>query len=184
MSKVSKLVGEVIDGEPKFRFEEDDESFFSITVQFLDARIDVVFSEYIIQGNYSGKVEVTGYLASDVDKHDKIDFYFMANLIESVDIDTPLSNKVQFAYKVTKVSKLKANARGVDVLPLVVSDYTARQTTSVLYLCVRGKWARKLKSRDKGYYISGEGYLKQYRDVYEIIVLNLAPDAISDTLIK
>lgn len=181
MSKISKLVGEVVDGEPVFCFEDDDEQYFSITVRFLNATIKVVFSEYIIQGHYSGKVEVTGYLASDFQSKNNIDFYLHANAIESVDIDTPSSNTLQFTYKVTKVGKMKANQRGVDVLPLVVSDYTSRQTTSVLYLCVRGKWARKLKDMQKGYYITGEGYLKQYRNVYEVIVLNLADDAITET---
>lgn len=180
MSKISKLIGEVVDGDPVFAFEEDDEQFFKIRVKFLDAEIDVLFSEYIIQGSYSGKVEVTGYLASDFVKNNEINFYFYANSIEAVDLDTPVSNTVEFTYKVTKVGQLKANRRAVDILPLVVSDFTARKTTSVLYLCIRGKWARKLKDKDKGYYISGKGFLKQYRNVYEIIVMDLEPDCVSD----
>ncbi|MCM1215115.1 MAG: hypothetical protein NC548_11415 [Lachnospiraceae bacterium] len=180
MGKVSKLIGEVIAGEPVFWDEIDEESYYKIRVRFLDAEIDVVFSEYILQGMFSGKVEVTGYLASRITKGEKPDFYFHANLIESVDLDTPISNKVTFAYKVTKVGKFKVSQRGVDLLPLVASDYTAQHSTSVLYLCVRGKGARKLKDKEKGYYISGEGFLKQYRDIYEIIILNLEDDGIQE----
>lgn len=180
MSEVSKLIGEVVNGEPKFHHEHDGESFYTIDVQFLDARIDVMFSEYILQGQYSGKVQVTGYLASTVVKNEKPQFFFYANLIESVDIDTPLTNELNFTYKVTKVSDFKVNRHGVDILPLVASDYTALHTTSVLYLCVRGKGARRLKNKEKGYYISAKGYLKQYRDIYEVIILDLPEDAIQD----
>ena len=180
MSKVSKLVGEVLDGEPKFHHEHDDESFYTIVVQFLDAEIPVMFSEYILQGQFSGKIEVTGYLASEVVKGNKPKFFFYANLIESVDIDTPITNELNFTYKVTKVGEFKVNQRGVDILPLVASDYTALHTTSVLYLCIRGKGARKLKSKEKGYYINGKGYLKQYRDIYEVIILEIKDEDIQD----
>lgn len=180
MSKVSKLVGEVVNGEPKFHHEHDEEEFYVITVQFLDAQIDVMFSEYLLQGQFSGKVEVTGYLASTVAKGSKPQFFFYANLIESVDIDTPITNELNFTYKVTKVGDFKVNQHGVDILPLVASDYTALHTTSVLYLCVRGKGARKLKNKDKGYYINGKGYLKQYRDIYEVIILEIKDEDIQE----
>ena len=172
MSVVSKLIGEVIDGTPRDYLILNGEHFLAIEVMFLDAPIDVLVSEYVKQESYSGKVEVTGYLASTPSKEGHPTFYFMANSIENVPDDTPISNTVNFKYKVTKVSKFKANSRGIDLLPLVVADYTAHQTTSVIYMCLRGALARKHKDKPAGYYISGEGYLKHYRDIYEIIVMD------------
>lgn len=173
MSKISKLIGTVMDGEPKFDHEADGEKFYTITVQFRDALIKVKFSEYLLGPRFADKVCVTGYLASTPSKGERPDFYFFGNKIESVDIDTPETNELNFAYRVTKVSEFKVNRRSVDILPLVASDYTPLHTTSVLYLCARGKVARKLKERKAGYYISGTGYLKQFRDIYEIIFTDL-----------
>lgn len=172
MSVTSKLVGEVTNGTPRDYLILNGEHFYAIEVQFLDAPIDVLVSEYVKQDVYSGKVEVTGYLASTPSKEGHPTFYFLANSIESVPEDTPITNKVGFKYKVTKVSKFKANSRGIDLLPLVVADYTPHQTTSVIYMCLRGALARKHKDRGANYYISGEGYLKKYRDIYEIIVMD------------
>ena len=181
MSKVSTLIGEVVEGEPVFSHEYDGEQFFKIRVKFQDATIDVMFSEYIIQGKFTGKVKVTGYLASDVVKGSDPRFYFYASIIESVDLDTPTTNEITFSYKVTRVGEFKVSSRGVDILPLVASDYTTFKTTSVLYLCIRGKGARKLKDKEKGYYISGKGYLKQCRNAYEVIVMKLEDDAITES---
>lgn len=184
MSRISTLIGEVVEGEPIFSHEYEDESFYKISVKFRDAVIDVVFSEYILQGKFTGKVQVVGYLASNVVKDGKPEFYIYANSIESVDLDTPITNEITFSYKVTRVGDFKVSTRGVDILPLVASDYTPFHTTSVLYLCVRDKGARKLKDKQKGYYISGTGYLKQCRDIYEVIILKLGDDAISDVEVK
>lgn len=173
MSKISKLIGEVIDGTPVDFVKINGELFKAIDVQILDARINVVISEFVALEEYSGKIEITGYLASNVQKGSVPTFFLFANEIVSVPDDTPITNKVQFKYKVTKVSKFKSNSRGVDLLPLIAADYTAHQTTSVIYLCVRGINARKLKDRKPGYHITGEGYLKQYRDIYEIITTDV-----------
>lgn len=173
MSKVSKLIGEVVDGTPRDYARLSGELFKAITVQLLDARIDVVISEFVAEEQYSGKIEITGYLASNAQKGSSPIFFLFANEIQNVPDDTPITNKVQFRYKVTKVSKFKSNSRGVDLLPLVAADYTAHQTTSVIYLCIRGINARKLKDKKPGYHITGEGYLKQYRDIYEIITTDI-----------
>ena len=173
MSKISKLIGTVVDGKPKFDHEADGEKFYTISVQFRDALINVMFSEYLLESQFKDKVCVTGYLASIPSKGERPNFYYYGNKIESVDIDTPETNELNFTYRVTKVSEFKVNRRSVDILPLVASDYTPLHTTSVLYLCARGKVARKLKGRKAGYYISGTGYLKQFRDIYEIIFTEL-----------
>lgn len=176
MSKLSTLIGEVIDGTPKLHHTTDGENFYTISVRFLDATIDVLFSEFIKQDSYEDKISVTGYLASEPRRGAKPYFYFYGSKIESVAIDTPITNEIEFTCKVTKVGDFKVNKRAVEVLPLIASDYTTNHTTSVLYLCVRGRDARRLYNREKGYYLSGRGYLKQYRDVYEVRVVEIYED--------
>ena len=178
MSKISTLIGEVTDGKPKFHSEVDGEKFYTIEVQFLDAKINVMFSQYLLQDEFCDKVKVTGFLASTPRKGDNPDFYFYGNKIENVDIDTPITNELNFSYRITKVGEFKQNQRCTDILPLVASDYTALHTTSVLYLCARGKVARKLKGKEKGYYVNGRGYLKQYRDIYEVLIIELDEDSV------
>lgn len=181
MSKISKLIGEVIEGKPKFDHATNDgEKFYTIRVQFLDAEIDVMFSEYLLEDKFSDKIEVTGYLASTPRKNASPRFYFYGNQIKSVDIDTPITNELNFSYRVTKAGEFKQNQRCTDILPLVASDYTALHTTSVLYLCARGKVARKLKGKEKGYYVNGRGYLKQYRDIYEVLIVELEDENTAD----
>lgn len=176
MSKISTLIGEVLDGKPKFDHEVNGEKFYTISVQFLDAVIDVMFSEYILEEQFTDKIQVTGYLASIPRKGENPRFFFYGNKIESVDIDTPITNELNFSYRVTKVGKFKQNQRCMDILPLVAADYTALRKTSVLYLCARGQVARKLKGKEKGYYLNGKGYLKQYRDIYEVLIVELDDD--------
>lgn len=173
MSKISVLTGEVINGLPYDYIRINNETFKAIKVMFLEADIDVVISEHLAKEEYSGKINVTGYLASYVSKGDKPQFFFFANNIEDADEDAPLTNKVTFYSRVTKVSSFKTSSRGLDILPLVLADYNPHKMTSVLYACLRGKHAREYKDKEKGYYISGEGYLKRYRDIYEIIVTDI-----------
>ena len=177
MGKISTLIGEVVDGVPKLHHTDSDgEHYYTIKVQFLDATIDVLFSEFVKKDSFEDKISVTGYLASEPRRGDKPYFYFFGSKIESVDIDTPITNEINFTCKVTKVGDFKVNRFGVEVLPLIGSDYTVRHTTSVLYLCVRDKDARRLYNREKGYYLTGKGYLKQYRDIYEIRVNELVDE--------
>lgn len=171
MSIISTMYGEVLDGEYKFHHEVGDEKFYTINVKFRDAIIDVMLSQYLREDlPLKGKVKVTGFLASIPARKDVPYFYFYANLIERVDVDTPITNDVKFNYKVTHTSKFKTNNRGVDMLPLVASDYNPLHQTSVLYLCARDVNARMLKDRPMNYFITGSGYLKQYRDIYEILI--------------
>lgn len=179
MSKVSTMCGEVLDGNYTFHHEEKGEKFYTINVKFRDAIIDVMLSQYLLEDKpMSGKINVTGFLASIPKRKDKPYFYFYANLVERVDIDAPLTNDVNFNYKVTHSSDFKTNSRGHDLLPLVASDYNALHQTAVLYLCARDQHARVLKSRTKNYFITGSGYLKQYRNIYEILIKDI--DEIKD----
>lgn len=177
MGKVSTLIGEVIDGSPKFNRQVKDEKFFTIEVNFNGTQIPVIYSEYSVEHEFdnNSKVRVTGSLMSDKSKtKSKLPvFYFFANSIESVDIDEDTTNLINFSCKVTKVREKQVNTRGVDLLPLVASDGSPLDTTSILYLCARGRDARKLKDSLKDSTITGTGYLKQFRDVYEIYIMSV-----------
>ena len=170
MSKQSTLIGTVVDGTPKLNRTVHNERFYSIEVEILGATIPVLISEYILKEQYSETVQIKGCLMSDYKKGVLPKFYIYANDITNVDADTPLTNEVQFSGKVTKNKGFTTNTRCRSILPLTLSDRSPIGGISVLYVCIRDKAARELKDRDIGYTIQGTGYLKKYRDVYEILV--------------
>ena len=172
MGKVSELIGKVVDGQRQLNRTIADEKFYTILVDFRGTVIRVLFSEYVSTKDYENdsKIKVTGCLMSDIADHKIPVFYIYGNTIESVDIDTETTNEISFSCTVTKVKEFKSNGRCVDILPLVVADGSPLSTTSVLYLCARSKVARKLKDKEKGYTITGVGYLKTFRDIYEIYI--------------
>ena len=172
MSIVSTLIGEVVNGKPVWNRNISGEDFCTIEVSFRDTVIPVLFSSLVYDKDWdtSSKVSVTGCLISDIRDGKLPVFYFLANSIKSVDMDLETTNEINFSCTVTKVRELKMDSRCTDILPLVASDWTPLDTTSILYLTVRAATARKLKDKKKGYKITGKGYLKEFRDIYEISV--------------
>lgn len=170
MGVITEIVGVVTDGALVKNREYKGETFYTIKVKFLSAEIPVLFSEYVNSTVFDtdSKVKVKGCLMSDIITGSIPKFYFFANSIEPVDIDTDCSNEVNFLCTVTKVKKLTPNSRCEDILPLVCADKSPINTTSIIYLCVKGADARKLNGREKGYVIQGKGQLRTFRDVYEI----------------
>ena len=175
MSKVSELIGEVVDGKLKENRTIDGEKFYTIRVSFRGTEIPVLFSKYVNQTEYpeNTKLKIIGCLMSDVANGSLPVFYFYANNITVVDMDTESTNLVNFTCTVTKVRYFKANDSCVDILPLVGSYTSPLNRVSVLYLCARGGMARKLKNKPKGYVISGTGYLKAFRDVHEVNIVSI-----------
>lgn len=173
MSKQSTLVGTVVDSVPQHYSTVHAEKFYSITVDFNGTVIPVLISEYILKEKYEGTIQVTGCVISEYKRGNLPKFVFYANDIVSVDVDTPMSNEVNFCGKVTKDRGFTTNSRCRDLLPLTISDISPTHSTSVLYICARDKIARELKNKEIGYSVEGKGYLKQYRDVYEILVTEL-----------
>lgn len=175
MGKVSELIGTVVDGKLTPNREIDGEKFYTIKVAFRETEILVLFSEYVNTQEFpkDTKVKVVGCLMSDIEEGKLPVYYFYANSIEAVDMDTETTNLINFSCTVTKVKEFKTNSRCVDILPLVASDGSPLNTTSVLYLCARSSVARKLKDKPKGYTISGTGYLKPFRDIYEIYIVDV-----------
>lgn len=172
MSNVSTLVGNVLNGKPEFNREIDGEKFYTIDVEFKSVTIKVLISEYICAGRvFEDKISVTGCLMSDVYRKGKLPvFYFYANKIVAADMDAEVNNLVNFSVTVTKVRDFNHNEQCKDILPLVGSAGSPLSTTSVLYLCTINSLARKLKDIPKGYTLTGTGYLKKFRDIYEIYV--------------
>lgn len=172
MSKASELIGQIVDGNIQPNRVIDGEQFYTIDVSFRDTVIPVLFSSYVNSCNFENdsKVKVSGCLMSDVSRNKLPVFYFYANSIELVDIDTETTNTLNFTCLVTKVKEFGPNNRCEDILPLVASDGSPLHSTSVLFLCAKGNIARRLKDKEKGYTISGKGYLKPFRDIYEIYI--------------
>lgn len=175
MGKVSELIGEVVDGKLTLNRTIDGEDFYTISVSFRGTVIPVLFSQYVNDKVFEAgtKLKVVGCLMSDISEGKLPVFYFYANSFEVLDLDAETTNVINFSCVVTKVREFKTNSRCVDILPLVTSDGSPLNTTSVFYLCARGSVARKLKDKEKGYTVTGTGYIKSYRDVYEIYIMDL-----------
>lgn len=175
MGKVCELIGSVVDGELRVDRMIEDEVFYTVTMRFKDTVVPVLFSSYINSENLvtDTKYAVKGCIMSDIEQGNLPVFYFYVNSMKVVDMDSETTNIVSFSCTVTKVKEFDTNSRGIDILPLVGSDASPLSSTSILYLCARKSLARKLKDKPKGYTITGRGYLKQYRDVYEIYIMDI-----------
>ena len=175
MSKFSELIGSVVDGSLVPNRVIDGEQFYTIIVSFRDTKIPVLFSEFVNTKVFEKdtKLRVSGCVMSDIAGGKLPVFYFYANAIEVEALDSEETNIVNFSCQVTKVREMQHNSKCIDILPLVASDGSPLRTTSILYLCARTGIARKLKNKEKGYVITGSGYLKQFRDIYEIYITNV-----------
>lgn len=175
MGRVSELIGEVVDGTLVENRKIDGETFYTIQVSFRGTVIPVLFSSFINDTVYpvDTKLKISGCIMSDIKEDTLPVFYFYANSIEVVDIDEESTNIINFTCTVTKVREFKTNGRCIDILPLVGADGSPLNSTSVLYLCARAQVARKLKDKPKGYTLTGTGYLKAYKDIYEIYIVDV-----------
>lgn len=175
MSNVSELIGEVVAGKLQINRIIEDECFYTVLVKFHGTVIPVLFSQYVRFDDFEkgSKVKVIGCLMSDVVEGQLPIFYIYANSIESVDIDMETTNRINFSCKVTKVREFKTNSRCIDILPLVACYGSPLNSTSVLYLTAYSGIARKLKDVVSGYTINGVGYLKAFRDIYEIYITDI-----------
>lgn len=175
MGKVSELIGEVVDNELKLNRSVDGEDFYTIDVSFKGTVIPVLFSVYVNKTEFpiSTKLKVTGCLMSDVSVGGLPVFYIYASNLEVVDVDCETTNLINFSCQITKVKEFKTNTRCVDILPLVGAAGSPLNSTSVFYLCAKSSNARKLKDVPKGYTLVGSGYLKAYKDVYEVYITDV-----------
>lgn len=170
----STLIGTVLEGVPVFEKEIRGEKFYTILVQFFDAPMKVLMSEYVMTSKYEGTIAVTGCVTSTHKRKTLPKFYFYASTIEAVDIDTPLSNEISFDGKIVKIGEFKLNTRNHDILPLVLkSSSPFHKQDTILYLCTKNTDARLLKDKPPGYNVTGTGYLKAYKDIFEVLVTSI-----------
>lgn len=172
MSKISTLVGTVVDGIVKTDRIHKKEEFYTLLVDFKGCELPVLFSSYTKTADYvkDAKVQVTGCIMSDVRKGQYPKFYFYANQIDLVDIDSESTNTVNFSVKVTKVGNFTTTDRCTDILSLATSDKSPFGKTSVLFLVAKNQLARKLKGKEPGFLLVGNGKIKPYKDIYEIYI--------------
>ncbi len=175
MGKVSELIGTVVCGQPEYDRTVDEECFNTIQVKFRGLQISVLYSALTCTSQFRDgtKIKVVGCLMSDVRKNKYPKFYIYAHSISEVDIDSAPTNLIYFSCMVNNVREYTTNSRCIDILPLVATDTSPIGTLSVLYLCARKGDARRLMNIEKGYTLEGWGYLKCYRDVYEICIMKI-----------
>lgn len=172
MSRTSVLVGTVIEGDPVENRVINNEKFYTIKARFHKAEIRVLYSQYTFSGTFNkdSMISVTGCLMSDIKQGSRPEFYLYANKIEVVDLDTESTNTLNFRCSITRVKDFCINSRCIEILPLVAAEKNPLGATSVLYITAHDGIARKLKDKDKGYTLMGEGYLRSYRDIFDITI--------------
>ncbi len=176
MGKVSTMIGTVVDGIPKLDRVINGEEFHTIEVDFRGTQITLLYSTIVCTREFATntKVKVVGCLMSEIPKKSIPVFYFYCHSIEEVDIDSEPTNTINFSCVVTKVGKFTVNSRCEDLLPVTAFDGSPIRTTTLLFLYIRGAFARRLKDKPKGYVIQGSGYLCKYRSGYEILVTDVS----------
>ena len=175
MRNVSELVGVVVDGNPVRYQEINNEQFYYITVKFRNTKIRVLYSTYSCNERFAEgtKIEVVGTLMSFTRRKTFPDFFFYANRIERADPDAMSTNSIEFECKISKVKPLAVGVQSADTLPLIGNNRSPLNKTSTIYLYIRDGDARRLQNKEAGYIIRGKGYMKNYKDVIEILVTDV-----------
>lgn len=175
MNDRSVITGEVVDGTVTHNRTVSSEAFNTVLISFRNNVIPVLFSEFLDfpECKAGDKIIVTGTLMSDWEVGKPTTYYFYASKFELTDIDAETNNEINFDVFVTKVKELTTDGRGRDILPLMANKRSPLHTTSVLQLCAIDETARKLSRNKKGFQLSGKGYLKSFRDIFEILITSI-----------
>lgn len=177
MGCVCEIIGEIKDtsttidrvcGDPSLG--EVEERFYCVNVELRACTIPMVISEFNLDKIIKGKVKITGSLFSDCVPSQLPRFYIYANKLEPADPDVELTNEVAFTGTVTKVKPASVDAFGRDVVSMYLSTVSPLNTESVLFLVLKGQMARINKNLSPRFKVNGTGYIKPYRDVYEVLV--------------
>lgn len=171
-----ELIGEIVDPTPTVdrkcgdaSLGEVEETFYAVEVHLRSCTIPVLISEYNLDQVIKGKVKITGSLFSDYVSNQIPRFYIYVNKLEPADPDVELTNEVSYMGTVTKIKPITTDAFGRDVLFMYVSTVSPLNTESVLFLVLKNQLARVNKDRTPHFKVRGTGYIKPFRDVYEII---------------
>lgn len=176
MGYTCELVGEIEDSTATVDrvvgdkdLGEETETFYSVKVKLKTCEIPILVSEYNLDQIIKGKVRITGSLFSDYVSNQIPRFYVYANKLEAADPDEELTNEVSYMGTVTKIKPLSHDSYGRDVLFMYVSTVSPLNSESLLFLVLKNQLARVNKDRKPHFKVRGTGYIKKYRDVYEII---------------
>lgn len=176
MGYTCELIGEIVDpsatvdricGDPSLG--EVEEKFYTVQVKLHSCTIPMLVSEVNLDQIIKGKVKITGSLFSDYVSAQLPRFYIYANKLEAADPDVELTNEVTFMGTVTKIKPMSFDAFGRDVLFMYVSTVSPLSTESLLFLVLKNQFARINKDRKPHFKVRGTGYIKPFRDVYEIV---------------
>lgn len=180
MGLACTIIGEIVDPTATVdrlcgdkSLGEVEEKFYTVQVNLRSCTIPMLISEFNLDKVVIGKVKITGSLFSDCIPSQLPRFYLYANKLEAAEPDVELTNEVAFTGTVTKVKEASVDAFGRDVLPMYVSTVSPLNTESVLYLALKNQLARVNKNRKPRFKVRGTGYIKPFRDVYEIHVTQL-----------
>ena len=175
MGCVCEIIGEITDTTTVIdrvcgdkSLGEVEEKFYKVDVNLRQCTIPMVISEFNLDKIIKGKVKITGSLFSDCVPSQLPRFYIYANKLEPADPDVELTNEVAFTGTVTKVKPASVDAFGRDVVSMYISTVSPLNTESVLVL--KGQMARINKTKSPRFKVNGTGYVKPYRDVYEVLV--------------
>lgn len=179
----SEMIGYIAEDAEivEVRFEGDDELFYLIPTAFRGLDMNVMISSYIYDGT-KGTVRITGGYCTtkDYDSDGKVvhsPYIFAKDLVACEDQDTPLTNEVQFKFRVTKVYKYLLTEQGLEVLFLYGTVMNVFNTLEVYKICLKGAHARKYKNCTKGTTFTAKAYIKPYRRGIEFIVHDIVTES-------
>lgn len=177
MRLTCELIGEIVD--PTLTVDrkcgdaslgEVEETFYKVDLVLRGCTIPLIISEFSAEQVIKGKVKITGSLFSDYVAKQIPRFYIYANKVEAAEPDAELTNEISFMCRVTKIKELTSDSYGRDVLFMYASTCSPLNTESVLFLVLKNQMARVNKNRQPNFNITGTGFIKPFRDVYEILV--------------
>ncbi len=181
MGYTCELIGEILDPDSitvdrvcgDVDLGEVEETFYAVDCKIHSCTIKLLISEFNKDQIVKGKVKITGSLFSDYVSGQLPSFYIYANKLEAADPDADLTNEITFTGTVTKIKPITVDSYGRDVLFMYVSTVSPLKTESVLFLALKNQLARLNKDRTPHFKVRGSGYIKPFRDVYEIIATRL-----------
>lgn len=177
MGLTCEIIGEIVD--PTLTVDrkcgdaslgEVEETFYKVDLELRGCTIPLIISEFSADEIIKGKVKITGSLFSDYVAKQIPRFYIYANKVEAAEPDVELTNEVSFMGQVTKIKELTHDSYGRDVLFMYASTVSPLNTESVLFLVLKNQLARVNKDKQPHFKVAGTGYIKPFRDVYEILV--------------
>lgn len=177
MQKISTLIGTISPNTTPVDYGTTEngtgEKFLLLRASFKTVTMDVVVSEYIYHGE-TGRVKVTGGLCiRRVEKEDGTytkHFFIYANNIEKADESEEETNRIHISGKLTSKRQYIVTKAGLELLFGYILVPDVMGDTSLMKVNMRRFLARKYKNAENGTVITGEGYIKTYKNSIEVLI--------------